>query len=152
MNMLAAFDAMESALKPVLDPRVFVEPKDKGKDSETKRQGVWVSHMHKHARSVLVFAIPNGTHIPSFAGRAKIKAEGLYTGFPDTGALWEPVWVGNDDTAYLEWKDGTGDPSDSQIECLNRLVGMGYPCGIFRTMEVATNWLASVGAPVGAVR
>lgn len=146
MSALAAFDAMETPLEPVLDPRVFVEPKDKGKASETKRQGVWVAHMHKHARKVLVFAVPNGTHIPSFAGRSKIKAEGLYTGFPDTGAHWDGGY------AYLEWKDGDGDPSDSQIECLNRLVGMGYPCGIFRTMEVAVNWLVGVGCPVGAVR
>ena len=85
---LNPFDELESSLTPALDPRVFVEPKDKGKQSESKRQGEWVNHMHKHARKVLVFAIPNGTHIPSFAGRARIKAEGLYTGFPDTGALF----------------------------------------------------------------
>jgi len=146
--MIAAspFDLEDSPLKPVLDPRVFVEAKDKGIASETYRQREWVGHMHQHARSVLVFAIPNGTNIPSFAGRSKVKAEGLYTGFPDTGAHWDGGY------AYLEWKDGKGDPSDAQIECLNRLVGMGYPCGVFRTAEAAVNWLASVGCPVRAVR
>jgi len=145
MMALTPFDALESSLTPELDPRVFVEPKDKGKQSESKRQGEWVNHMHKHARKVLVFAIPNGTHIPSFAGRARIKAEGLYTGFPDTGAHWDGGY------AYLEWKDSKGDPKPAQVECLNRLVGMGYPCGVFRTMEVAVNWLASIGAPVKSI-
>jgi hypothetical protein len=146
--MIAAspFDLEDSPLKPVLDPRVFLEPHDKGKAPETTRQAEWVSHMHKHARGVLVFAIPNGTNIPSFAGRAKIKKEGLYTGFPDTGAVW------GSGTAYLEWKDGDGSPSDAQIECLNRLIEMGYPCGVFRSLEAAVNWLASVGCPVRPVR
>ncbi|KAK4833121.1 hypothetical protein QYF36_000216 [Acer negundo] len=95
--------------------QVVGDCEDKGKQSESKRQGEWVNHMHKHARKVLVFAIPNGTHIPSFAGRARIKAEGLYTGFPDTGAHWDGGY------AYLEWKDSKGDPKPAQIECLNRL-------------------------------
>lgn len=146
MTALATFDALETPLKPILDPRVFVEPKDKGKASETARQAEWVNHMHKHARGVLVFAIPNGTNIPSFAGRAKIKKEGLYTGFPDTGAVW------GSGTAYLEWKDADGAPRDAQIECLNRLIEMGYPCGVFRTVEAAVNWLACVGCPVRPIR
>jgi len=147
-------DALDGALYPDLDPRVFVEPKDKGKASEYTRQKEWVAHMRMCAGKVLVFAVPNGTHIASNAGRTKVKAEGLYTGFPDTGCLWEgdvyDAWVPG--VAFPEWKDGKGDPSAAQIECLNRLVAMGYPCGIFRTTEVCCNWLRSVGAPVPGVR
>lgn len=138
--------ALETPLYPVLDPRVFVEPKDKGKASENARQAEWVAHMRKHARAVLVFAVPNGTNIASMAGRAKVQREGLYKGFPDDGCLW----AGGQ--AFPEWKDGRGDPDTSQIECLNRLAAMGYPCGIFRTTEACCNWLASLGAPLGAMQ
>lgn len=140
------FDALESPLKPVLDPRIYVEPKDRGDVLETTRQSAWVRHMRMHARRCLVFAVTNGTNIPSRRGRAKVKAEGLYTGFPDTGAAWTGA------VAYLEWKDGTGDPSDAQIECLNRLAAMDHPCAIVRTVEGAVRWLRSIGAPVHAWR
>jgi hypothetical protein len=134
--------ALESPLKPVLDPRVYVEPKDRGPASELDRQGAWVSFMHRHARRVLVYAVRNGAHIASTAGRNKAKREGLYTGFPDTGANWDGG------LAYLEWKDARGDPGDAQIECLNRLTAMGYPCAIVRTMEAANRWLIQHGAPI----
>lgn len=146
MNAFAAIDLLETPLKPVLDPRVFVEPKDRGTASENARQWEWVSHMHQNARRVLVFAVPNGTNIASMAGRARVKREGLYTGFPDTGAAWTGC------TAYLEWKDGKGVPSDAQVECLNRLAAMEHPCGVFRTVEAAVNWLHGLGAPVGRMR
>ena len=146
MNAFAAIDLLETPLKPVLDPRVYVEPKDRAKDSENARQWAWVKYMHQTARRVLVFAVPNGTNIASFAGRAKVKREGLYTGFPDTGATWTGC------TAYLEWKDGRGDLSDAQIECLNRLAAMDHPCGVFRTVEAAVNWLHAIGAPVGRIQ
>lgn len=146
MNAFAAFDDDRNVLAPVLDPRVYVEPKDRKPGSENDRQWAWVKHMHQHAKRVLVFAVPNGTHIPSFAGRAKVKREGLYTGFPDNGVIWDGG------IALPEWKDGQGDLDDQQIECLNKLVAMGYPCGVFRTMERCVNWLADLGAPVGRVQ
>lgn len=142
MNAFADFRAMETPLKPVLDPRVYVEPKDKGAASELDRQGAWVAFIHRYACRVLVYAVRNGAHIASTSGRNKAKREGLYTGFPDTGANWDGG------LAYLEWKDGRGDPSDAQIDCLNRLVAMGYPCAIVRTLETANRWLIEQGCPI----
>lgn len=142
MNAFAAIDAMDAPLTPALDSRIFVQPFDRAKASENTRQWEWVKHMRQHARQIVVFAVPNGTHIGSHAGRAKVQREGLYKGFPDTGAIW------SGQVAYLEWKDGNGDPSNAQIECLNRLAAMGHSCGIFRTMECAIGWLADLGAPV----
>jgi len=142
VNLLAELDALESPLKPVLDPRVFVEPKDRDPASELDRQGAWVGFMRVHAKRVLVFAVPNGTHIATRYGRRKVDREGRYTGFPDTGATWAGA------TAYLEWKAGRGDPDDAQIECLNRLVAMGHPCAIVRTREGANRWLIEQGAPI----
>ena len=146
MSALATFDALEASLNPVLDHRVYVEPKDGRASSEYSRQSAWVADMHKTAKRVLVAAVRNGAHISSNVGRAKAKGEGLYTGFPDTQAVWDRH------TAYLEWKDGRGDPSDAQIECLNRLVAMEHPCAIVRTNAGAMMWLRSIGAPVPEVR
>lgn len=142
MNALDALRELESPLRPVLDPRVFVEPKDKDPAPELDRQGAWISFMRRHARRVLAFAIPNGTHIATRWGRNKADREGRYTGFPDTGAAWDRV------TAYLEWKDGRDGPTPAQIECLNKLVAMGHPCAVVRTREGANNWLISQGAPI----
>lgn len=142
MNAFADLLALDAPLKPVLDPRVYVEPKDRGAASELDRQGAWVNFIHRYAHRVLVYAVRNGAHIATRGGRIKAKREGLYTGFPDAGANWEGG------LAYLEWKDGRGDPSDAQIECLNRLVAMGHPCAIVRTMEAANRWLVEQGAPI----
>lgn len=127
--------ALASPLKPELDPRVYVEPRDRNPASEFDRQSAWIAFMHRHAKRVLVFAVPNGTNIASNWGRRKVKREGLYTGFPDTGAVWTGA------TAYLEWKSGSGTADDAQIECLNRLVEMGHLCAVVRTTEGACRWL-----------
>lgn len=145
--MTAAALLTEDTLDPVLDPRVFVEPVDRGTASENERQAAWVGLMRRHAQRVIVFAVPNGTHIASRGGRAKVKREGLYTGFPDNGATWTGA------TAFLEWKDARGKPSPAQIECLNRLVAMGHPCAVVRTAIGAMRWLREVClAPVPDVR
>lgn len=146
-SLAALFDALETPLEPALDPRVYVEPKDRGTASENQRQWAWVKFMRQHAKRVLVHGIPNGTNIASNAGRAKVKREGLYTGFPDNGAVWTGC------TAYLEWKNGRGMPDDAQIECINRLVEMGHPVAVVRTMEGAAWWLREVClAPVPVVK
>ena len=142
MNAFADIRALEAPLKPVLDPLIYVEPKDRDPASELSRQSAWVSFIHRYAHRVLVYAVRNGAHIPSTSGRNKAKREGLYTGFPDTGANWEGG------LAYLEWKDGRGDPSDAQIDCLNRLAAMGHPCAVVRTVEGANRWLISHGCPI----
>lgn len=142
MNAFADIRALETPLKPVLDPRVYVEPKDRNPASELSRQGDWIFFIHRYAQRVLAYAVRNGAHIASVSGRNKAKREGLYTGFPDTGANW----AGG--AAWLEWKNGTDGPGDAQIECLNRLVEMGHPCAVVRTMAGANRWLISLGAPI----
>jgi hypothetical protein len=137
---------LESPLKPVLDPRVYVEPKDKGTESEHARQWAWIRETRKHAKAMLAYAIRNGANIPTRVGRQKASQEGLCPGFPDTGALW----AGG--SAYLEWKDATGTPDDRQIERLNQLVTMGHACAIVRTAEAANRWLVGLGAPVAEHR
>jgi hypothetical protein len=137
----AILDEPETSLrKPVLDARIFVQPKDRDPAPELNRQAKWVAAMGKTA--VLAFSIPNGTHIATRWGRNKADREGRYTGFPDTGAVWPGT------TAWLEWKDGKGNADPAQIECLNRLVEMGHPCAVVRTKECAIDWLRSLGAPV----
>lgn len=139
--MASAWADLESTLKPTIDPRVFVEPRDRDTSAETVRQAAWVNSMRRDHKSVAVFAIPNGQRRTQWE-RNRAMREGLYIGFPDTGALWDGG------KAFLEWKDGDGSPDDNQIDCLNRLVAMGIPCAIVRTSAAAISWLRSVGAPV----
>ena len=137
---------LEMTLEPVLDPAIYVEPKDRDPSLEDKRQAAWVSLMRRTAHACLVFAIPNGTNIKSRYGRAKVKREGLHTGFPDNGVLWDGG------QAYPEWKAGRGDPSDAQIETLNWMHRRGIPVAIVRTPLGCMRWLRSIGAPVPEVR
>ena len=125
-----------------LDPGIYVEPKDRLTASETQRQAAWVKFMRAHVRQCLVFAVPNGTNINSRLGRAKVKREGLHTGFPDNGVLWA------DGSAFPEWKSGRGDPSEAQIETLNWMHRRNIPVAIVRTSEGCLAWLRSIGAPV----
>lgn len=136
---------MPEALKPVLHPAIYVEPRDRDAASEDARQSAWVSLMRKTARVCLVFAVPNGARRTRWEA-AKVKREGLYTGFPDTGVIWA------DKTAYLEWKNGKDGPSDPQIETLNWLYERGHPVAIVRTTAGALMFLRSIGCPVPAVR
>ena len=144
MNHLASLTD-DWDVRPVLDPAIYVEPKDRDPAKEFDRQAAWVKLMRRTCRSCLVFAVPNGTNIPSRAGRARVKREGMHTGFPDNGILWA------DGDAFIEWKDGRGDPTDSQIETLNWLHLRGHPVAVCRTPEAAMRWLKSVGAPVVGV-
>lgn len=146
MNAFIDFASLETTLNPVLDPAIYVEPKDKDPMLEDPRQAAWVKLMRKTAHACLVFAVPNGTNIATRSGRAKVKREGLYTGFPDTGVAYA------DSVAFLEWKSGKNDPSDAQIEALNWLHRRGHPVAVVRTTEGAMAWLRSIGAPVPELR
>jgi len=124
-----------------LDPGIYVEPKDKLPDSEDDRQAEWVRLMRRHAPQCLVFAVPNAAKRTRWAA-AKVKREGLFTGFPDTGILWA------DGHAYAEWKNGREGPKPAQIETLNWMHSRGIPVAIVRTPEGCLAWLRSIGAPV----
>lgn len=134
-------DMEEAPLKEKLDPGIYVEPRDKRPDSEDARQAAWVRHMRSHARACLVFAVPNGARRSRWEA-AKVKREGLHTGFPDTGVLW----AGG--AAYPEWKNGSDGPKPAQIETLNWMHRRGIPVAIVRTVHGCMRWLHSIGAPV----
>jgi len=51
------------------------------KTTEHKEQCTVVQYCE--AKKILVYAVPNGTNIPSYKGRAKAKAEGLRSGVCD---------------------------------------------------------------------
>lgn len=146
MSALAIWDDMESPLKPVLDPRVFVEAKDAKTASEDERQGAFVACMRRLARSCEVAANTNAAKRSQWAA-AKVKREGLLTGRNDLDVKWAPRGL-----ALVEFKDGKSMPEPAQIECLNRAVAMGFPVAIIRTPEGGFNWLRSIGAPVPEVQ
>jgi hypothetical protein len=146
MNAFAAIDLLETPLKPVLDPRVYVEPKDAKSASEEDRQGAFVACMRRLAKSCEVAANTNAAKRSRWAA-AKVKREGLLTGRNDLDVKWAPRGL-----ALIEFKDGNSMPEPAQIECLNRAISMGFPAAIIRTPEVGFNWLRSVGAPVPEVQ
>ncbi len=139
---LANLDTLETTLSPTLDPRVHIEAKDSAKDSEHKRQAEFVALMRKVAKRCQLIAVPNGTNIASAATRRIRAAEGLLAGAPDL-QVW---WKGG--VAHLEFKDGQSMPRASQVEVLNHLVEMDWPCMVARTAPGAMAWLRAIGAPV----
>lgn len=82
---------------------------------------------YKDARKI--FAIPNGTNIPSHTGRAKAKREGLKAGVPD---LMLPVARGGFNGLFIEMKkpkdrkSSAGKPSKEQLIRLQELSNDGY--------------------------
>lgn len=136
------WSALESPLKPVLDPRVFVEPRDRDPASEDDRQAVFVNRMRRDAKQCEIAANPNAGKRSQWALN-KVMREGLLLGRNDIDVKWAPSRL-----ALIEFKDGTKMPEPHQIERLNRAVEMGFPVAVCRTAEGAMHWLASLGAPV----
>lgn len=144
MNALDDLLALETPLKPALDPRVYVEPKDSDPASEDARQGTFVATMRRTAKKCDVAANTNAAKRSQWAA-AKVKREGLVTGRNDL----DVKWCGG--IALIEFKNGRKGPEPGQIEYLNRMVAMGFPCAIIRTPVGGMNWLRSIGAPVPVV-
>ena len=118
--------------------------------SEIAIQTLFRSRARILCPAVHVVAVPNGTHIASRAGRAKVRREGLATGFPDIMCLWShgngpeniiPV------SAYIEFKSAKGRISENQSEWIERLGRMGFPVAVCRDADHAIEWLRSIGAP-----
>lgn len=89
---------------------------------------------------VSIVSIPNAAKRTQWAAQ-RAKREGLATGFPDIMAL------GPGKVAFLEFKTAKGKLSDNQGEWLDRLHGMGFPCGVFRDADAAVEFLRGQGFP-----
>lgn len=147
MTMPTPFDLVEDSLETV--PRFPVEPPDGRKDvAELPRQVAFLSLMRMAGPAVEVRALPNaGKRNPT-----KARQEGIKAGLFDLGCWWS-----GGGHAVVEMKGYTkdgraGSLSKEQIDFGNLLHRMGTPAACFFTPEKAVAWLASVGAPVRAVR
>jgi hypothetical protein len=142
MNAFAALETpAQDVRKPVLDPRIYVEPRDKGDATEDARQSKFVNTMRRDHKAVKVYAVPNGAKRSQWE-RNKAMREGLALGWPDVGARWRGGH------ADIEFKNGTEMPRADQIETLNWLVENGHHVAVCRTAAGAMRWLASLGAPI----
>lgn len=75
------------------------------------------------------FAVPNGTHIASIAGRAKARREGLTKGVSDLVVIGKPGLI-----AFCEIKAG-GSLSKEQAAFLTRMIELGHHAGCFRSVD-----------------
>ncbi len=136
-DALDEFLAMPEALKSVLDPEIYVEPKDKNTASEDERQMKFIATMRRDHPHIAVHATPNGGRQSDWA-RIRGKRMGTYAGWPDTSCDW------GDGSAHIEFKDRNGRPDDPQIDCLNRLHRMGKHVAVCRTAAGAIAWLRTI--------
>ena len=111
-----------------IDPRNAQGPKD-----ELGAQVAFRVKMAAQAPKALLVGIPNAGKRTAYETRQRSK-EGLVRGFPDMLVMFGGRTLG------LEFKSGTGQPSDVQIETLNKLHRLGFPVGIFRSAETALDW------------
>lgn len=116
--------------------------KDAATLSEIAIQTLFRSRARIMCPGVSIVAVPNGTHIASKAGRAKVKREGLATGFPDVLCFWRGPGV-----AAIEFKAAKGCLSDAQADWLDRLTDIGIPATISRDPDHAIAFLREAGAP-----
>lgn len=135
----------EAPLREVLDPGIWVEPKDDCPDKEDKRQIAFTNAVKRDAPHMFVHANRNGGKQTEWE---KVQGErmGVFRGYPDQSVDWDGG------SAEIEWKDGKGRPDKDQIACLNRLHRMGKKVAICRTKAGAWRWLMSIGAPVPEIR
>jgi hypothetical protein len=145
MNAFLAIPESDPRVKVALDEGIWVQPKDRDPASEDRRQAEYIATVRKLCKGIKVFAVPNAAKRTQWAA-AKVKREGLYTGWPDTGACWVSNISGG--VAWIEFKNGTNTPDADQIDTLNWLHRRGHPVAVCRTAQGALEWLKSIGAPV----
>lgn len=95
---------------------------------ESQHQAALIKWAECYKEAKYLFAIPNGTHIKSHAGRAKAKREGLKSGVPD---LFLPVAKQGFHGLFIELKkpkDSTpaGKASKNQLQWQINLNEQGY--------------------------
>jgi hypothetical protein len=145
VNAFFAIPESDPRVKVALDEGIWVQPKDRDPASEDRRQAEYIATVRKLCKGIKVFAVPNAGKRTQWAA-AKVKREGLYTGWPDTGACWVSNISGG--VAWIEFKSGTGALDQDQIDTLNWLHRRGHPVAVCRTAQGALEWLKSIGAPV----
>lgn len=112
-----------------------------GGQSEIAIQTLFRSRMRIMAPGVSIIAVPNAAKRTQWAAQ-RAKREGLAKGFVDLIALAPGGKV-----AFLEMKTAKGRVSESQSEWQERLIGMGFPCGVFRDADTAVEFLRANGFP-----
>lgn len=115
-------------------------PKAADSGTEIQIQTRFRSRMKMLAPEVLLVAIPNGGKRTEWE-KLQAAREGMRVGFPDIMAMWRGG------TAYLEFKQRSGSPTDAQLANLNWLHDHGFPCGIFRSVDSAVQFIRDQGAP-----
>lgn len=111
-----------------------IDPREaNGAKNEISVQVAYRNKMRTQAPRVLLVAIPNAGKRSAWEARERAR-EGMVRGFPDMFALFDGKTLG------LEFKSGTGRPSDDQLETLGRMHRLGFPVGIFRSAESALEW------------
>jgi hypothetical protein len=129
-------------------PEFFIEPTDKDPASEIQRVAMFRQLMRMASPQTMIVGIPNAGKRGQWALN-QARKEGLYAGFPDLQCM-APSRIGKPPLiAFLEWKDARSKPASHQVDCLNRLHRMGFPCGVFRQAETAVAFLRRNGFPVG---
>jgi hypothetical protein len=142
MSALAVIAAMPEADDSTLDPRVYVERKDRRPENEEARQRQAVAYLRKHATRVIVFAVPNAAR----GAGAKLKQyrEGAIYGAADLVCLW------TGGCAFIEMKAGATMPRANQVAFLNALAAREHHVAVCRSAEGVATFLRHVGAPVAA--
>lgn len=140
--MTSSWDSLESPLDA--PPRFHIDEKDRDPASEHARQCELVRKCR--AAGLKPIAFPNARAWGMKAWN-RAKAEGVLWGAPDLVIFGPGRFI-----ACIEMKNGREMPEGHQVDCLNALVAMGFPCGVFRRADSALAWLAELGFPAGVRR
>lgn len=120
---------MTASLPFHVDPRNAAQTAD-----ELAVQTAFRNRMRHEAPGVMLVAVPNAGKRSAWE-RCQRSREGLVPGFPDMAVLWDGRAI------FPEFKSGTGSLSNAQIDVLNRLAGMGFAVGVFRSADTAVAWV-----------
>lgn len=143
MTALTILSAITEADDTTLDPRVYVERKDRRAEDEEARQRQAVAFIRKHAHRVIVFAVPNA--VRGAGAKLKQYREGAIYGAADLVC----VWTGG--VAFIEMKAGSTMPRANQVAFLNMLAAREHHVAVCRSVEGVAAFLRHAGAPVPVV-
>lgn len=111
---------------------------DEGTEAQIQRR--FLNRLKMEAPKVRAVAFPNGGKRTAWEGRQR-KLEGMSKGIPDLIVMW------NGRCVFMEFKNKNGSLATEQIAWLNWMVANSMPCGMFRSVDTAINWLKGHGAP-----